>query len=64
MSWQKCPICLGSGLSLSGLKCTVCNGQKIISEVTGLPPSPNREYAVDPNKTDTTNGNIISSRRT
>lgn len=44
MSWQKCPLCNGSGLGLNeGLYtaipiCSVCQGQKIISEVTGLPP--------------------------
>jgi len=42
--WQKCPICNGSGKihdtlssSSSGI-CSVCNGTKIISELTGLPP--------------------------
>lgn len=43
--WQKCPICNGSGNVLSGFGslqtkiCTVCNGKKIINELTGLPPT-------------------------
>lgn len=41
--------------------CTVCNGKKIISEITGLPPSTKPEYEVDPNKTNTTDGNLIST---
>jgi hypothetical protein len=41
--WQKCPICLGSGIvftssGTSHITCSVCNGRKIISELTGLPP--------------------------
>lgn len=42
--WQKCPICDGSGNVLSGFGslqtkiCTVCDGKKIINELTGLPP--------------------------
>lgn len=42
--WQKCPICDGTGKtynlsSLSFKICSVCNGAKIISELTGLPPN-------------------------
>ena len=44
-----------------GAECTVCKGKKIISEITGLPPGPKQDYEVDPNKTNTTNGNPISS---
>jgi len=44
--WQICPICNGTGkipqdgftTSASFQTCTVCNGFKIISELTGLPP--------------------------
>lgn len=44
--WQKCPVCNGEGV-INGYnystslfqQCSVCNGMKIISEVTGLPPS-------------------------
>ena len=46
MSWQKCPICNGTGIepgpfttSNSTPICTICQGKKIISELTGLPPS-------------------------
>lgn len=39
MSWQKCPICGGSGSAgTTGLFCDVCKGEKIINELTGLPP--------------------------
>ena len=40
--WQKCPICNGTGIDpgiYSLNKCSVCQGMKIISEVTGLPPA-------------------------
>lgn len=43
--WQACPICGGTGTDYSGLAyntsniCTVCNGKKIISKLTGKPPS-------------------------
>lgn len=44
--WQKCPICNGKGVvTANGYtssvfeQCGVCNGMKIISDVTGLPPS-------------------------
>jgi DnaJ-class molecular chaperone len=42
--WQKCPVCSGTGNSFNSLSnstsviCDVCNGRKIISEMTGLPP--------------------------
>ena len=43
--WQCCPKCAGEGIvSTKGLssatteKCDVCNGKKIISKITGLPP--------------------------
>lgn len=45
-TWQRCPICNGSGtvyntLSSNGFTaCTVCNGKKIISTINGLPPTP------------------------
>lgn len=48
MSWQKCPICYGTGVETTTTSgyytsstitiCTVCAGSKIISEITGLPP--------------------------
>ena len=38
--WKKCPICNGTGKEPQYLDkyCTVCNGYKIINELTGLPP--------------------------
>ena len=42
--FQPCPICKGTGIKLVSIAaetrpiCDVCNGHKIISEVTGLPP--------------------------
>lgn len=43
MAWQKCPVCNGTGknnefYSLRNEHCPTCNGQRIISEATGLPP--------------------------
>jgi DnaJ-class molecular chaperone len=48
--WEVCPLCKGQGyedivISHEGISqpvmkfCTVCNGRKIISTTTGLPPS-------------------------
>jgi DnaJ-class molecular chaperone len=48
--WEKCPICNGSGeeektfsrgnlVTQATVVCTTCNGKKIISSRTGLPPS-------------------------
>ena len=41
--WQKCPICNGTGYSPIGTftsmpTCPTCNGHRIISEISGLPP--------------------------
>lgn len=45
MSFQKCPICNGTGddpfvleLPRSTWPCPTCKGTRIISELTGLPP--------------------------
>lgn len=44
--WQKCPICGGEGTfnqypnqTISKIVCPTCNGTRIISEITGLPPT-------------------------
>ena len=44
--WQKCPICNGTGKNYNGSPiassapfCPTCNGQRIISELTGKPPA-------------------------
>ena len=42
--WQKCQICNGSSKHFSIIErfpknCTVCNGIKIISEISGLLPN-------------------------
>ena len=46
MSWQKCPVCNGTGRNYNGLPvastapfCPTCNGHGIISELTGKPPA-------------------------
>lgn len=42
--WQKCPICNGTGVDQQNstpnkmATCPTCNGKRIISEVSGLPP--------------------------
>lgn len=45
MSWQKCPVCNGTGKNKGALEggiynsnCPTCNGHRIISELTGKPP--------------------------
>ena len=45
MSWQKCPVCNGTGKNYNGSPiassaplCPTCNGHRIISELTGQPP--------------------------
>ena len=42
--WQKCPICDGKGTislvsNFANTPCSVCNGAKIISNLTGEPPA-------------------------
>jgi DnaJ-class molecular chaperone len=50
--YQKCPICQGSGkgLPLLGDKsepiCPTCHGERIIDEITGIPPSKNQPIRV------------------
>lgn len=43
MSWQKCPVCNGTGNNYGGLQwsasCPNCKGHGIISEISGLPPA-------------------------
>lgn len=52
MSFQKCPICNGTGIeqntytSNATLTCETCNGKRIISELTGLPPV-NFSYTIE-----------------
>jgi hypothetical protein len=54
--WQKCPICNGSGkvaniLSSSSFEvCSTCNGSKIISKLTGLPPNLDSKFNNQPGK--------------
>jgi DnaJ-class molecular chaperone len=44
MSWQKCPVCNGTGedaMQCEGGRqryCKTCKGARIINEITGLPP--------------------------
>ena len=53
MSFQKCPICQGSGNdpfiaigSSTNYACPTCNGARIIDEVTGLPPIVGEKHTV------------------
>jgi len=46
MAWQKCPVCNGTGKNygahpslIYNSNCPTCNGQRIISELTGKPPA-------------------------
>jgi hypothetical protein len=46
MSWQKCPVCNGTGKNYGASEggiynsnCHTCNGHRIISELTGKPPA-------------------------
>lgn len=52
MSFQKCPVCEGTGLmyDIRGVKnclCDVCKGCKIISTVSGYPPCGTAQVKVD-----------------
>ena len=38
MSWQKCPVCNGSGGGILTGRCKIYKGKGIILEITGLPP--------------------------
>ena len=39
MSWQVCPLCQGSGMEGAyGIRCSICDGMKIINEANGNPP--------------------------
>lgn len=44
MSWQRCPVCDGTGqvpypMSVTGTKaCPTCRGKRIIHSVSGRPP--------------------------
>jgi len=51
MSWQKCPICDGYGTVWSSLlirssACPTCDGARIISTVSGLPPKRQRKEEI------------------
>lgn len=57
MSYQKCPICDGSGTTGDNhVVCTTCEGRKIIHETFGTPPghtltqSPVKEFFIEMEK--------------
>lgn len=63
MSYQKCPICNGSGNdpfivtgSMSYYPCPTCKGTRIISKLTGMPPVIEEKHSlfepVDPCESD------------
>ena len=68
MSWQKCPICNGSGndpwigeiplsiCSYTKYSCPTCKGTRIISQLTGMPPVIEEKHSlfepVDPCESD------------
>ena len=57
MSFQKCPICNGTGFDptkLGLVPCTVCKGTKIINELTGKPP-----YVEETTTSNLTNNNFL-----
>ena len=43
--WQKCPVCLGTGIDKSNVtfnkknKCPTCDGKKVINIITGNSPN-------------------------
>jgi len=42
LTWQKCPICDGTGrnpFSTIYTPCPICNAKRIISTLNGLPPN-------------------------
>ena len=47
--WQKCPVCLGTGIDNSiiifnkKIKCTTCDGKKVINTITGNPSNINEK---------------------
>ena len=57
--YQKCPICNGTGIAMtiqsSNSVCPTCQGKRIISELTGLPPnsSPNQQQVISYHYVDT-----------
>ncbi len=70
--WQKCPICNGEGKVTSSSyttssfficsTCPTCNGSRIISELTGLPPNPTTSCTTSNPDVDFTNGSIASQQ--
>ncbi len=51
MGFQKCPVCNGTGKSVTSMHavCNTCNGTGIIDELTGFPP----KYATSASTTGT-----------
>lgn len=54
MSWQKCPICNGTGIypgpgTFNTIPaCPTCKGSRIINDITGLPPVSQDVYIYSP----------------
>lgn len=51
--WQNCPLCKGTGFdptpgTYSNIpECPICKGQRIISEITGLPPKKEKSQGLN-----------------
>lgn len=66
MSYQKCPLCNGTGSELTfggHVACSVCKGAKIIHTITGTPPT-RVEQAVDPQVAEQLRERLIKKEQT
>lgn len=38
MGFQRCPVCNGTGKTITGSVCPTCKGTRMVNEYTGEPP--------------------------